>query len=48
MTVNLLALATELSDSNPATSQLIVDLDNAETGSEIMTALELYDNTATN
>ena len=48
MTVNLLALATELADTNPAASQLIVDLDNAETGSQIVTALELYDNSVTN
>lgn len=48
MSFNILELAAELSDSNPAASQLIVDLDNAETGCEVMMALDLYDASVTN
>lgn len=45
MTVKLLALAAEIVDTNPAGSQLIVNLTNAETGAEIVEALDNYDAT---
>ena len=45
MSVKLLALATEIVDVNPAGSQLIVNLANAETGAEIVEALDNYDTT---
>lgn len=45
MTVKLLALAAEIADTNPAGSQLIVNLTNAETGAEIVEALDNYDAT---
>ena len=45
MSVKLLALATEIVDVNPAGSQLIVNLANAETGAEIIEALDNYDAT---
>lgn len=45
MSVKLLALATEIVDVNPAGSQLIVNLTNAETGAEIVEALDNYDTT---
>ena len=48
MTSRLLALAAELSDSNPAASQLIVDLDNAETAVEVIAALDVYDVSVSN
>ena len=43
MSVNLLALASELADENPFAAQLIVDIMNAETSVEINDALEVYD-----
>lgn len=43
MSAKLLALATELVDSNPAGAQLIVNITKAETGAEIMEALDNYD-----
>lgn len=45
MSSKLLALATEIVDVNPAGSQLIVNLTNAETGAEIVEALDNYDAT---
>lgn len=45
MSVKLLALAAEIVDTNPAGSQLIVNLTNAETGAEIVEALDNYDAT---
>lgn len=39
----LVAIAAEMYDTNPAGSQLIVDLGNAETGAELMEALDAYD-----
>ena len=43
MSTKLLALAAELVDTNPAGSQLIVSLTNAETATEIVEALDAYD-----
>lgn len=39
----VLANAANLSETNPAASQLLFDLDNAETGSEVQEALNNYD-----
>jgi hypothetical protein len=43
MTAQMIALAAELVDINPAGSQLIVDLTNAQTGADIMEAMDNYD-----
>lgn len=43
MSTKLLALASELSDANPAAAQLIVSLNSAETATEIVEALDAYD-----
>ena len=43
MSTKLLALASELSDTNPAGAQLIVSLNSAETATEIVEALDAYD-----
>lgn len=43
MSAKLIALAAELVESNPAGAQLIVNLTKAETGAEIMEALDNYD-----
>ncbi len=43
MSAKLIALAAEIVDTNPAGAQLIVNLTNAETGSEIVEALDNYD-----
>jgi hypothetical protein len=43
MSAKLIALAAELVDTNPAGAQLIVDITNAETGDEILEALDAYD-----
>jgi hypothetical protein len=40
---SLIALAAELVDTNPAASQLIVNLGNAETAVEVVEALNVYD-----
>ncbi len=45
MSAKLIALASEIVDTNPAGAQLIVNLTNAETGAEIMEALDNYDST---
>jgi hypothetical protein len=42
---SLIALAAELVDTNPAASQLIVSLANAETAVEVVEALNVYDET---
>jgi hypothetical protein len=42
---SLIALAAELVDTNPAASQLIVSLGNAETAVEVLEALNVYDET---
>jgi hypothetical protein len=44
-TASLIALAAELVDTNPAASQLIVSLGNAETAAEVVEALNVYDET---
>jgi hypothetical protein len=43
MSTKLLALASDLSDTNPAGAQLIVSLTNAETAADIVEALDAYD-----
>jgi hypothetical protein len=43
MSTKLIALAAEIVDTNPAGAQLIVDLTKAETGAEIVEALDNYD-----
>ena len=43
MSAKLIALASEIVDTNPAGSQLIVNLTNAETGADIIEALDNYD-----
>ena len=43
MSAKLLALATELVDVNPAGAQLIVNITKAETGAELIEALDNYD-----
>lgn len=43
MSSKLLAFASEIVDTNPAGAQLIVNLTNAETGAEIIEALDNYD-----
>jgi hypothetical protein len=45
MSAKLIALATELVDTNPAGAQLIVNITNAETGAELAEALDNYDST---
>ncbi len=45
MSAKLIALASEIVDTNPAGAQLIVNLTNAETGAEIVEALDNYDST---
>ncbi len=45
MSAKLIALASEIVDTNPAGAQLIVNLTNAETGSELIEALDNYDST---
>jgi len=43
MSTKLLSFAAELTETNPAGAQLIVNLANAETGAEIVEALDNYD-----
>jgi hypothetical protein len=43
MSAKLIALAAEIIDTNPAGAQLIVNLTNAETGAELVEALDNYD-----
>jgi hypothetical protein len=45
MSAKLIELASEIVDTNPAGAQLIVNLTNAETGSELIEALDNYDST---
>jgi len=45
MSANLVALAAELVDTNPAGAQLIVNITKAETGAELVEALDNYDAT---
>ena len=45
MSTNLVALAAELVDTNPAGAQLIVNITKAETGAELVEALDNYDAT---
>ena len=43
MSVKLIEFATEIADTNPDGAQLIIDLVKAETGEEILEALDNYD-----
>lgn len=43
MTAKMIAIAADIVDHNPVGSQFIVDLTNAETGVDIMKAMEHYD-----
>jgi hypothetical protein len=45
MSVKLIEFATEIADTNPEGAQLIIDLVKAETGAEILEALDNYDST---
>ena len=45
MSDKLIALAAEIVDTNPAGAQLIVSLTKAETGAELIEALDNYDST---
>jgi hypothetical protein len=45
MSAKLIALATEIVDVNPAGAQLIVNITKAETGAELVEALDNYDST---
>jgi len=45
MSAKLVALAAELVDTNPAGAQLIVNITKAETGAELVEALDNYDST---
>ncbi len=45
MSTKLIEFATEIIDTNPAGAQLIVNLTKAETGEEILEALDNYDST---
>jgi hypothetical protein len=45
MSAKLIALASEIVDTNSAGAQLIVNLTNAETGAELIEALDNYDST---
>jgi hypothetical protein len=43
MSAKLIALAAEIVDVNPAGAQLIVNITKAETGAELVEALDNYD-----
>lgn len=43
MSTKLIALAADLAEINPAGSQLIISLTNAETSIDIVEALDAYD-----
>ncbi len=43
MSVELIEFATEIADTNPEGAQLIINLTKAETGAEILEALDSYD-----
>jgi hypothetical protein len=45
MSAKLIALAAEIVDTNPAGAQLIVNMTKAESGDELMEALDNYDST---
>lgn len=45
MSAKLIVLASKIVDTNPAGSQLIVNLTKAETGADIIEALDNYDST---
>lgn len=47
MSIKLLALAADLADTNSAGSQLVVSIVNAETGADLVEALNAYDNAQT-
>lgn len=43
MSTNLMSIAAELADTNFAASQLIMSIQNAQTGAELTDALDTYD-----
>ena len=43
MTTKLIALAAELTETNPAVAELITNLDGADTGADVIAALDAYD-----
>ena len=43
MSTKLLALAAELTETNPSVAELITNLDSAETGADVVAALNAYD-----
>ena len=43
MSTKLMSLAADLADSNVAAAQLIMSLQNAQTGAELADALDAYD-----
>lgn len=47
MSTQLLAFAADLADTNSAGSQLVVSIVNAETGADLVEALDAYDNAQT-
>lgn len=47
MSTQLLALAADLADTNSAGSQLVVSIVNAQTGADLVEALDAYDNAQT-
>jgi hypothetical protein len=47
MSTQLLALAADLADTNSAGSQLVVSIVNAETGADLVEALDAYDTAQT-
>ena len=47
ISTQLLTLATDLADTNSAGSQLVVSIVNAETGADLVEALDAYDTAQT-
>ena len=43
MSTKLIALAAELTETNPAVAELITNLDGADTGADVIAALNAYD-----
>lgn len=44
MSTKLMSIAADLADTNVAAAQLIMSLQNAQTGAELADALDAYDN----
>ena len=43
MSTKLITLAAELTETNPAVAELITNLDGADTGADVIAALNAYD-----